>query len=339
MVVKLMLEHRIEKKWLFIFISLSIFRITSLPVIGLIVFLQYRKQLSIKMIKEFWAKNSLLISFICLIQVPLFMGKVIDSLFALNSRNLENQNHIFDRIYILFDSLKNISFVYILMILFFMAFSLYSMKTFTFIYLFIGSFLIFSLSAPIENLQVPIYKSEILAPFVIAAFIFPLTISLQFLKYRKLFLAHLIFFYAVLISYNFYSAISEKLPNVSWGQNYIYEKNAQANQFITYAKINYAPVLLEVNKYYLNCKYLDITYESPFLLYSEIKSKNFDQINSNLNVSLEELKSTNSIKCLVVGNFPTQEFLKYNELNDLKFKLRQSYLDKKLNTSVKIFER
>jgi hypothetical protein len=129
------------------------------------------------------------------------------------------------------------------------------------------------------------------------------------------------------------------MPNFSWGADYQLANSTESNKYFTNAKVSYSPVLAGINFRYKNCKFLDITYNSPFLLNSNITSSNFVSVSKSLTVNFKALEQNNRIDCVVVGNYPNEKFVDSNLKLTNSFVLSESHKDKNLETVLNVYRR
>jgi hypothetical protein len=227
-------------------------------------------------------------------------------------------------------------------------------KRYSILLLFFLSFVFYWLTAPRGNLSNPIYKVEIITPFLIFTVTIILTrvsellSKIQFNRnqfYRATGPIALVL--CLLVAQMFKSNYSStKFPNYSWNPEYnsvqskfkIRSDTSSHPQYISFAKIDYNLEALNITLQN-SCKFLDIIYSGSFLLKTNISAKEFLVVTKDLSVDYLSLVMNPSINCVFVGNYPYEKFEESNRRLNLKFRLSKAYFSDELGTVLRMYVR
>jgi len=338
LLIKLLLNKKISTYEYLIAITLSTFRPTVFMLIIAIYFIENRSKIRIQNLVLNFVKYKDILSAVMLIQIPLFFGRFLDNLYAIRDVNNRNSLNLSSSVHQFTFNIINTDNVYLFLIFIFIILVCFKRQNLEFLLIFILTLLIFFLTAPSKNLEVPIYKVEILSPFLIASIIFFSSVEIRFIRSKVRHLMTILFLSSI-IAFNYSESQKQLLPNVSWGQNYQLANSTPPSKYFTFAKVNYSKILLGINSKFQNCKFLDTTYDGAFLLSSNITTKNFVLISKSLTTNLEKIQVESDLNCLIVGNFPLNKFVELNSNLKRPFKLSESFRNKDLNTEVTVFRR
>jgi hypothetical protein len=228
-------------------------------------------------------------------------------------------------------------------------------RKYYYLFLFISSFIVYCITAPRGNLSNPIYKAEILSPFLIIIlviiFSFISKLSIEFENYEKKKLAitqrYILILINLFVIYNFISSYNQiQFSNFSWDPKYesfsnerkISDKVYHFSQYASFGKVYYNKQALDIVTRQ-NCKFLDITYSGSMFLNTNISARNFINLARPLTIDATELNFSNEVKCVVVGNYPGKKFAEENEILRLNFTLIESFYQNDLKTYLKIYAR
>lgn len=336
--VKWIFSAKVSSSFYLLALIFSCLRSSTLPIIILIFYLDNRNELKFKYLKEIFIKHRDIFSGIMLIQIPLYFGKLIDLLFSLGISSGETDFTFYNRFRVLGLSLLGYKSFFLLLLLILFIGTCLKKHGIHLIVVFLLSFCLTSLTAPIQNLGNPFYNAEILAPYLFISLIFLTSIKTRLVGAKLTEFIKVLFLLFVLFL-NYSEARKLLMPNFSWGSDYQLTNSGTSNRYFTNAKVSYAPVLAGINSKYINCRFMDVTYNSPFLLASNITSSNFVSISKSLTINFEVLEQNNGISCVVVGNYPNEKFVDLNLKFTDSFVLSESFRNEYLHTVLYIYRR
>ena len=228
----------------------------------------------------------------------------------------------------------------------------FKLKKYYIVLLMALSFITYLVTAPKGNLSNPIYKAEVLSPFLIffVVLIF-INISNALINHQNNFKVIKIKIFILLTSffllYLFYFNNKQlSFPNYSWDPKYEQFQSGEINEnnnynsspYISFGKVKYNQEALNfaANS---NCRFLDIVYKGSMFLDTDISAVDLINLANPLHIDTSELISNRDVKCVVVGNYPNEKFVKDNNKFKLNFTLLKIFYQDNLGTYLRIYIR
>ena len=341
LMVRIIFKLTISANLQLILLLASILRPTLLPILILFFLVPLFRQVKVVGVSRLLWNYGFVFSSIVLVHGIIGVNKLVDFAFGIGANNPQANTSISYRLSTLLESLSQLDAVTAGILTLFFVIN-FVQKDFFFPGILFISVFMFAITAPAENLQVPIYKTEILLPFV-------------FLAYAKVFLLILLFFsklsrkriYVVgswgglgcaLIILNTVYLHNYNFSGVSWSERFKYDRSNVGEFYITYGKVNYKKVVTRLSEDLSSCKFLDVTYDGTFLLSSNISSREFVAKSKFLNIDLESLTKSNLGQCVIVGNYSLNHLYSHLSNEGLGLELLVNEKDHVLGTTIYAFK-
>jgi hypothetical protein len=276
---------------------------------------------------------------------------IIDGIYSV--RDPKSKPSFTNNLEIWINNLTNLDFQSFIIVFFGIIILILLKKTYLF-QIYLLSVALYLLMAPRGNLSNPIYKAEITTPLLIgilSQFFLFLSMFYEKIKVRVHLNRYLSIFglvtFLFIVTYQIHeNDKTTKLPNYSWDPRYysyeVLNKKLDGYQnsvsSISFGKVDYNNDLL--NFALINdCKFLDVVTNKTLYLKSGISSISYLKIPEPIALGSTLLYSLNSVKCVIVANYPLDLFLLQNKELDLEFKLLREFYNKQLQTSAFIFSK
>jgi hypothetical protein len=315
-------------------------RLTILMPIILLMYLDYGREIRITKIRTYFYQNRTLLMSILLIPSLKFVSKLTEFLFGLNQDISVGKTYESELLLFLND-LKNVDVINGILIVFSILFLLLKLGFRTLLVLPL-SIAIYSVFAPKQAFGVPIYKSEILAPYVMVGLFGLFHLAQHGRKSASLVSAYVLrFTTTALLTCIAILNVENRVtpyPNYSWSQENLAGSTTWPYGFITYGKVDYGPIAENFSKY-SDCKFKDIVYRGAFLLDSKIDVNTYVKFADRLQLDSGNLTENRGISCVIVGNASVEEFRKLNRISKLDLREVEVFNNTILKTKVFVFRK
>ena len=338
---RIVFGFRIDHITILALLLFSIFRPTLFPILLLLIaFLFYRKE-TLRRLKSLLHRYFFVISSISFVHGIIIVNRSTDFAFAFNAGAREANTSFDVRLSGLLESLFNLDVISVFLLFFLLITSLRE-KNFIFIGTLLSSIFIFVLTAHPENLKAPIYKTEILLPFVYLACIKGLTYLRSVFDRIKNGSTYTVTAWGLIslifISSNVIYMNDMKFSSISWSESVENNEGRNERPYVTYGKVNYNEVVEGLGTKFSGCKFLDVTYSGSFLLGSNIRASNFTELHDSLNIDLSELSEKNLGQCVIVGNYSLTKLVDHVNQEALQLDLIARYTNEILGTTLYVFK-
>jgi hypothetical protein len=318
----------------------SVLRPTLFPIVLALIFISHHRQITLTKFKALLKNHNFIISSIFLIHGLIAVNKAVDLAFGIRAGNPQANISFKYRLSEIFDNLSNLDFIASgLLILFFVI--CFIQRVYVFIGILIISILIFAVTAPAENLKVPIYKSEILLPFIFLACLKVMLLVRFIFSQLKKSVSFVAVVWGTVVGVTVVLNISYlsnyNLSGSSWSERFVVDRSNIDEIYFTHGKVDYDDVIEKLKNDFIGCKFLDITYDGAFLLNSNIETYYFLRESKHLNISIENLTTSNLGQCVILGNYSLNRLIDHASERGFEVDLLARYTSDVLGTTVFVF--